>query len=42
MCTRNWQKLITRAPLIVQLVNYIAKDDDRIINFNVLFLSLNI
>ena len=26
MCTRNWQKLITRAPLIVQLVNYIAKD----------------
>ena len=26
MCTRNWQKLTTRAPLIVQLVNYIAKD----------------
>ena len=26
MCTRNWQKLITCAPLIVQLVNYIAKD----------------
>ena len=26
MCTRNWQKLITRAPLIVQLVNYMAKD----------------
>ena len=26
MCTRNWQKLITRAPLIVQLVNYIGKD----------------
>ena len=26
MCTRSWQKLITRAPLILQLVNYIAKD----------------
>ena len=26
MCTRNWQKRITRAPLIVRLVNYIAKD----------------
>ena len=26
MCIRNWQKLITRAPLIVQLVNYIVKD----------------
>ena len=27
MCTRNWQKRIrTRTPLIVQLVNYIAKD----------------
>ena len=41
MCIRNWQKLITRAPLIVQLVNYIVKDGDKMINLNVLFLSLN-
>ena len=33
MCTRNWQKLITRAPLIVQLVNYIAKDGRQNLKF---------